>query len=1003
MDVTIGEPRLQFFVRQTDAGAAVCFIASSLAVLSLMLRLRRQIRIIDVSPLGGKLVLTTFGRHGLKTWWGFRGTVSVNKTGYQHFDSRTARRDYRIVVRNSEQLELLSSHGDPIEENICTSTAVLRLHCLGDLTHVWQPMPAVILFPLLMLLAAVVALSEGLSTGSAAVAVIGGVPAGILAAVVVRVYTFSAKTPLQLVVSEHRHTLRDHRRRGEAWPKAQPVGGSRALPIQKVLDFHTAFRSFIADRSSHYVSAGIVQPLTMYRSGASKWRKRLCPSCKCLEAVLQCCCGSGRVDDAMYGKSSYGQSKEPQVRMKNGTQLSYAEFAGGIGSRDAYFFVSHSWQEPFRCCVETLTTHAKSTGLTNWKTELNYWIALFSTRSTPEELSSADWRDSGIYKALYNHSCRGTCLCLDKHGPPLNRSWCFMEAYCSMEMSMSGGGMHNGLMFCSGAGVFKADPMLRADLSRNYLDSSNYRACMNIARELPRLDFRSTSATLEDDKTMIHRYFAHQVGGLSGGNQANQKLSQYIERAIQPVKKLLENDVRQLDIFWKDEEAWQDPWEVYAKRMLAQELQAAKGGIMSSMTERLGLRAMQTITPTWPKDNNILGVFDTSGSWKGKTGIMPSDSYFQNSLVESVCALVTSFAQPYEYDPTQEAEALGPPKTQAGNPATQPITPGTAAGLGLGGAKALGGAGAPGQKGPDPNEDTVAKLPPPTGKAPQEPWNCPACDYFNGSQAGQCAACGKPRPTAGTITAPARSSSPAPSFGGFAAPPTSGSVGAGGGGANFGGFSAGGRGGGARPGGNTQGLSMGPPTTPGHSGAAPLGGLSSLGQNGGGKGLSGLPGASAQPPGQAGTFGRPAGLNPPTQGSSFGQGDLLGANAGLSRPDGDLAAVVPPPGGGAGLGRGGLGGGGFGGGGLGGGGGHGSRGLGGGGFGGGGLGGGLGGGAPPPAPPAAPPAAPSTWSCPICTFDNGPQDTTCGACDNPRPKPASSKGKGKGLPGLSFS
>merc|ERR1719409_1808330 len=105
--------------------------------------------------------------------------------------------------------------------------------------------------------------------------------------------------------------------------------------------------------------------------------------------------------------------------------------------------------------------HAQSLGSGNWKTDVAYWIAVLSTRSSPEELSDSDLRSSGMFRALSDQSCRGTCMCLDQQGVPLQRAWCFMEAFCSAEANMNGRGRHNGITFCSPSGSVKNNTMLK--------------------------------------------------------------------------------------------------------------------------------------------------------------------------------------------------------------------------------------------------------------------------------------------------------------------------------------------------------------------------------------------------------------------------------------------------------------------------------------------------------------------------------------------------------------
>jgi len=250
-------------------------------------------------------------------------------------------------------------------------------------------------------------------------------------------------------------------------------GPGRAVSIGQMLDLWEFFLTFVQERNMYYLDGNIVRPLT------------------------------------------------------SASEVSFAELVGPL---QVEWFVSHFWGHPFNQTCTALRKHAEAMSRhDDWK-QTAYWVCTFSNsqHNIPTELGEGQWKKSSFYLALGSSKCVGTCMVLDEHAKPLNRSWCLFEVLQTLRRAESDSAGFAGLQFCTSVGVVNSG-QASVDVS------------MNLGKSLTNLCLQDATATSAEDKQMIDDLVLSEMGDFDTINGA---LKSHMQGALQAAK---HNMVQQLD------------------------------------------------------------------------------------------------------------------------------------------------------------------------------------------------------------------------------------------------------------------------------------------------------------------------------------------------------------------------------------------------------------------------------------------------------------------------
>jgi len=454
----------------------------TLSMFTLFVRAGRKVRVLDVSNIEGKLIVTTLGSHLMWHNWRRRSSTRVRLAHTAHPCLDDPHQRFRARVIGSNKLELLGHDGYPILEDWVTSRGTISQPFpieLIDTKSVAGFLPSFPMVIVLFLFASLIAIFGHLDDVTAALCKLGGVVWAAVAAMSMRGRYWAYKTPIQRRLAEFHADLRVM----NPSPQESERGEGRAINGEQLDQLFETFREFIKLRDMHYLCENIIKPLTY------------------------------------------------------ADQLSYADL---VGPSMVTWFVSHCWSTPFREFAATLHKHAQTLHMD--VSCSRYWICTFSNNqwAVKAELGS-HIQDSSFYLALQSKHCSGTVMVIDGEALPLQRVWCLFEvattyertrsirlksaaerahAYCDFE----------GLVLCTQTGVLNKGT---ADMDM----------AIQIAQKLLQIDLRKAAATKQDDKDAILRLVESMPGGL---NSVNGFVRHGIRYALIAMHDAFEQDFEQL-------------------------------------------------------------------------------------------------------------------------------------------------------------------------------------------------------------------------------------------------------------------------------------------------------------------------------------------------------------------------------------------------------------------------------------------------------------------------
>jgi len=364
---------------------------------------RHRVRIDDLTSSGDRIVITASKPHGMRHWSRMRTKVRLAATGHPAADAQQV---FCVHVLDDRRLELQSLAGAPICDSWESSMGSFTLCFPYDFVNTGTVAPTVVLGPLLILpvwLLLGLPVVEGFfasrsmpqqSLAVAVSAMVGGVGAGVVVAIVVRCLRAHSMGQLEKRLQQFRKRALQR----NPSPKACARGPLRAVLVSHLSELLEFFDDFIRQRNAYYLNGNIIKPWT-----------------------------------------------RPY-------KLSYAEL---IGPARVQFFVSHFWGTCFRHFVETVRKHAEGTGIQEWRS-LSYWICFLSNNqwNVAAEVGEGKWEESSFYLALRSGFCRATCMVLDDKALPLTRSWCLFEVLQTFVLLHSDcAGDFEGLVFCTKEGA----------------------------------------------------------------------------------------------------------------------------------------------------------------------------------------------------------------------------------------------------------------------------------------------------------------------------------------------------------------------------------------------------------------------------------------------------------------------------------------------------------------------------------------------------------------------
>jgi len=327
----------------------------------------RKIHIEDISPEDERMILTTLGRHRLRSQKG-PNTVKLLGTGHFVLDSG---RKFKARVIGQTRLELFDELGNPLTQRVDSSMGELHMSALHSMMRVLLPGPfnlpaapiGLLLVAVATVLMAVFLVNDTLD--EVLVTTVVYIAFGLVARLIDGWLYKRRSTSLSQRVNLFQEHLQNPN------PKACERGPDRAITASKLFGFYQYFSGFIRDRTMYYIDPNIVRPIT----------------------------------------SAY--------------KLSFAE---RVGPSQVQWFISHWWGTMSRDFCSAIQKHAMSTCTPTdpdaWM-HISYWICTYSNNQyhIAEELGKTH-TDSSFYKALHSDGCRGTCMILDEEARPLTRSWC---------------------------------------------------------------------------------------------------------------------------------------------------------------------------------------------------------------------------------------------------------------------------------------------------------------------------------------------------------------------------------------------------------------------------------------------------------------------------------------------------------------------------------------------------------------------------------------------------
>ncbi|CAE8707338.1 unnamed protein product, partial [Polarella glacialis] len=268
-----------------------------------LVRQRWGIPIEDVRLQGGRVIVTTNGRHCILTNYSETLRVRFRGTGHPRLDR--AERPFRMrPALGGTSFELLNFKGKSVTDRIDCSRGVFHLAFNGTFLRSGRLLPNAFLVPCFLLLC----LWAGRQTKLWMWWMIWLFPAAILLAVLgVFLARASSDQPgIQGRVMDYNRQIQDVM--PEPWPC--PKGAGRAIMASDLAELWEFFRFFIGDRDMYYVASNIVKPIT---------------------------------EEA---------------------RLSFAEV---VGPHPTDYFVSHYWGSHFQHFVESVLRHAKTVSPADWQ------------------------------------------------------------------------------------------------------------------------------------------------------------------------------------------------------------------------------------------------------------------------------------------------------------------------------------------------------------------------------------------------------------------------------------------------------------------------------------------------------------------------------------------------------------------------------------------------------------------------------------------------------------
>eukprot|EP00929_Paragymnodinium_shiwhaense_P032903 TRINITY_DN18178_c0_g1_i1.p1 TRINITY_DN18178_c0_g1~~TRINITY_DN18178_c0_g1_i1.p1 ORF type:complete len:1787 (+),score=298.65 TRINITY_DN18178_c0_g1_i1:712-5361(+) len=436
----------------------LCFVLQFFVVYPVAFNCRRGMRILDVTQLGDKVVVTTLRSHKVrKRRWGAKHPPVCKISGAKHPLVDDAR--FRVKSLEPNRLELRHLNGDSILDSIESSMGVVTLCAPHDFVGTGNPVPTALGFILLMPLPWAAGamplrnsecLSDEVARHDGLLVMWTVFSATVLATLLARLKIRKQMmeiSPLQRRIKRFRSQVLENNPK----PQSCERGPDRAVALHQIISVYSAFSDLIRERNAYYLDANIIKPLTKPR------------------------------------------------------QLSFAEL---VGPRPLQYYCSHYWGTPFPHFVETVRLHAQDVGGLDWGS-ISYWICFLSNNQwhVSEEVGKGDWRDSSFFKAMSCGDCRATVMVVDHEALPLTRSWCIFEVLQTYLMLRNKAEKPNfeGLVFCTERGVIG-----RSDLC--------FDIAVTLARRVATLRLQNASASSQDDDRMI-KELVRTEGGMSTMNR----------------------------------------------------------------------------------------------------------------------------------------------------------------------------------------------------------------------------------------------------------------------------------------------------------------------------------------------------------------------------------------------------------------------------------------------------------------------------------------------------